>query len=167
MSSSQFCTSLYARCPCRHFTTYLWTAEACASWLDFIRCFMRSEVAIIAIGKKGSKLNSVSLVGRTGKPSWLREDSISILLRGGESKKSPIAGLEEIYVWAMRQPAERANTTGGKDIIFRRIAERRSVWWRQQHTFTEVHVDGGAGRTVFKPLHERWWVTANMRIWQR
>lgn len=30
---------------------------------------MRSEVAIIAIGKKGSKLNSANFVGRTGKPS--------------------------------------------------------------------------------------------------
>lgn len=165
MSSSQFCTSLYACCPCRHFTTYLWTIKACASWLDFTRRSIRSKVAIIAIGKRGSKLNSVSLVGRIGEPSWLWEDSISILLRGGESKKSPIAGLEEIYVWAMRQPADRANITGGKDIIFRWIAERRPVWWRQQHTINEAHVDRRARRTVFKPLHERGRVTASMRIW--
>lgn len=40
---------------------------------------------------------------------------------GGDMRKSPKAGLEDIYVCAIRAPAERANMTGANGILHMRM----------------------------------------------
>jgi len=63
-----------------------------------------------AIGKLGSKLNSVKCEGR--RLPWS-----SPFDAGGAMRHIADAGLDEIYFCAMRQAAERAKITGGKGIV--------------------------------------------------
>lgn len=94
-----------------------------------------------AIGKLGSKLNSVRGVGS------LEHSTSSAFDPGGESKIIPEAGLEEMYVWAIRQADPLATITGGKGIAARRIADESSTRYL-------INVCFGLNVHPFKYIHQ-------------
>ena len=72
------------------------------------------------MGNVASKGNSSRVVGNNFVgTAWLDAS--------GTTRKIPIAGLEETYVWAITHAAERAIMTGANGIIAERMADLRPM----------------------------------------
>ena len=111
-----------ASCPSTSLTTIVSTAPGFLSSLcSFWRTSIWLGVETTTIGKVGSKSYSGRGVGKI--PDFIAASFDG----GGEIKTSPVAGLEEIYVWAMRHAASLAKMTGAKGMVVNLIAERNSV----------------------------------------